>query len=369
LVATSSTIRLSTPLSGYDIHIGSGLLASLYPQLRAVMHGRPFRSFLITSPSIWDLWSANVLASFPAEQTPIVLFLPAGEEHKRMRAVESLCEQMAQAGADRDSLLLAFGGGVIGDLAGFVAAIFMRGIPFVQIPSTLLAQVDSSIGGKTGVNLAAGKNLVGSFHQPLAVIADIELLRTLPERELMAGLQESVKAAIIRDPSLFSYLEANKLLIISRDASVLARIIAESVQIKADVVQEDERESGIRMILNFGHTLGHAIEAATNFKQLLHGEAVAWGSIAALHLGRMRGTITPEQFARMTALIHAFGPLPGFIARSAQLVALTAADKKTRNGRRAFVLPTGIGSVEIVYDVSDGELSRAAEAMLAEVPQ
>jgi 3-dehydroquinate synthase len=298
-----------------------------------------------------------------------VLFLPSGEKHKRLAAVESLAEQLAQHGADRDSLLLAFGGGVIGDITGFLAAIYMRGVPYVQIPTTLLAQVDSSIGGKTGVNLAAGKNLIGSFHHPRAVFADSDLLTTLPKNELRAGLQESIKAAIIRSPKLFTYIERNQQAARDADPAVLTRIIAESIQIKADVVAADEKESNLRMILNFGHTLGHAIEAATGYKKLLHGEAVGWGSIAALHLGLFRKSITPEQFARMANLILAFGPLPRFRATAEQLVALTAADKKTRSGRRAFILPTGIGQVEVVYDVTDAELLAAARTMLVTMKQ
>ena len=174
------------------------------------MRGKSFRLFLITSPNIWKLWSGKVLASFSASSAPTVLFLDEGEKHKRLSAIEDLAEKLAAAGADRDALLLAFGGGVIGDVTGFLAAIYMRGVPYVQIPSTLLAQVDSSLGGKTGVNLAAGKNLVGAFHHPAAVLADIDLLATLPTRELLAGMQESVKAAIIQDANLFAYIEQKR---------------------------------------------------------------------------------------------------------------------------------------------------------------
>jgi 3-dehydroquinate synthase len=351
----SQTIALSTSSASYDITIGQGLLATLHPRLLQLAAGKPFRPFLITSPNVWKLWSRQVRASFPEAQSPTVLFHPAGEKHKRFSAVETLAEQLAEHGADRDSLLLAFGGGVIGDITGFLAAIYMRGIPCVQIPTTLLAQVDSSVGGKTGVNLAVGKNLIGSFHQPRAVLADIDLLATLPAAELRAGLQESIKAGIIQDTSLFSYLEQNAEKIKAGDPSV---------QVKAGVVQQDEHESGPRMTLNFGHTIGHAIEAATGYKRLLHGEAVAWGSIAALHVGLARNAITAEAFARMANLILAYGPLPRFKASAEDLVALTASDKKKRSGRRAFVLPTGIGSTEIVFDVTDEELLAATRSML-----
>jgi 3-dehydroquinate synthase len=331
----SQTIALSTSSASYDITIGQGLLATLHPRLLQLAAGKPFRPFLITSPNVWKLWSRQVRASFPEAQSPTVLFHPAGEKHKRFSAVETLAEQLAEHGADRDSLLLAFGGGVIGDITGFLAAIYMRGIPCVQIPTTLLAQVDSSVGGKTGVNLAVGKNLIGSFHQPRAVLADIDLLATLPAAELRAGLQESIKAGIIQDTSLFSYLEQNAEKIKAGDPSCLAHVVAASVQVKAGVVQQDEHESGPRMTLNFGHTIGHAIEAATGYKRLLHGEAVAWGSIAALHVGLARNAITAEAFARMANLILAYGPLPRFKA-----------------------------SAEIVFDVTDEELLAATRSML-----
>jgi len=362
----AKTIHLATASATYDITIGRGLLRTLHPRLMKLSGGKPFRPFLITSPNIWKLWSTQVRASFPEAQSPTVLFIPAGEKYKRLDTLSATLEQLAQAGADRDALLIAFGGGVIGDITGFLAAIYMRGVPFVQIPTTLLAQVDSSVGGKTGVNLAAGKNLVGSFNQPRAVFADIDLLATLPPAELRAGLQESIKAGIIADPKLFAYLEAKRELALSGDAATLGHIIIASVQVKAEVVAADEteRSGGPRMTLNFGHTIGHAIEAATGYKKLLHGEAIAWGMIAALYVGLNRETITPAQFARIANLVLAYGPIPGFRATAERVVALTASDKKTRSGRRAFVLPTGIGSTEIVFDVSNEELTAATQAML-----
>lgn len=357
------SIRLTTPSASYDIVIGSGLLRTLFPRLRKLTNGKPFRPFIVTSPEIWGLWSKQVEASF--SEPPTVLFVPSGETNKRLASIETLAQQLATAGADRDSLLLALGGGVIGDITGFLAAIYMRGIPYIQLPTTLLAQVDSSIGGKTGVNLVAGKNLIGSFHHPLAVLADTDLLRTLPPAELRSGLQESVKAAIIRDAKLFRYLEQNADAVLAGDAAALTRVVTASVRVKADVVSQDELENGLRMILNFGHTIGHAIEAATKYKQLLHGQAVGWGSIAAAHLSLSRGAITQKQFDRIVGLILLYGPLPAFTAKAATLVALTAGDKKSRSGRRAFVLATGIGSTEVVYDVSGTQLLSATESMLA----
>jgi 3-dehydroquinate synthase len=381
------SIRVTTPQASYDVTIAPGLLRTLYPRLRKLNAGRPPRTFVVTSPNVWALWHKSFLASFPADDQPTVLFLPAGERHKRLAQVESHAQQLALAGCDRDSILLAFGGGVIGDLAGFLAAIFMRGIRYVGIPTTVLAQVDSSLGGKTGVNLLVGKNLIGSFHHPLAVFSDIDLLRTLPPAELRAGLQESIKTGIIHDAKLFRYLEQKASQIIGSGEESGAphldsemwvptahqTVIAASVRVKADVVSQDEKESGLRMILNFGHTIGHAIEAATHYRKLLHGEAVAWGSIAALHLSLNRGRITHEEFARMANLILRYGPIPPFKiaatpqAAAARLVALTAGDKKRRSGRRAFVLATAIGRTEVVYDVTDAELQAATTAMLTDM--
>jgi 3-dehydroquinate synthase len=360
---TVPVISVKTPSASYDVIIAADLLRTLYPRLRKLNKDKPFRPFVITSPEIWALWSKPFLASF--KESPTALFLPSGESHKRLASVESLAQQLSTTGADRDSLLLAFGGGVLGDITGFLAAIYMRGVRYVQIPTTLLAQVDSSIGGKTGVNLAAGKNLIGSFHHPQAVLADINVLATLPPAELRAGLQESIKAGIIYDAKLFRYMEQNAEAILAGDPATLTRVVAASVRVKADVVSKDEKESGLRMILNFGHTIGHAIEAATNYKQLLHGEAVAWGSIAALNVARNRQAIDPKQASRIEALILRYGPLPRFKATAAKLVALTSRDKKNRSGTRSFVLPTAIGKTEIVRDVTDDELLAATEAMLA----
>ncbi|WP_260737313.1 3-dehydroquinate synthase [Tunturiibacter lichenicola] len=368
---TVPVIPVNTPSASYHATIAPGLLRTLSPRLSKLNPGKPFRPFVITSPNIWALWSKPFLASFKDKEPPTVLFHPPGERHKRLASVESLAQQLATAGADRDALLLAFGGGVIGDITGFLAAIYMRGIRYVQIPTTLLAQVDSSIGGKTGVNLAAGKNLIGSFHHPQAVFADTDLLRTLPPAELRAGLQESIKAGIIYDTRLFRYMEQNAEAILdtsntkkNADTKALTKVVAASVRVKADVVSKDEKESGLRMILNFGHTIGHAIEAATNYKQLLHGEAVAWGSIAALSVARARNTLSEKDANRIANLILRYGPLPTFKATAEKLVALTARDKKNRSGIRSFILPTAIGKVEIVRDVTEPELLAATQSML-----
>jgi 3-dehydroquinate synthase len=341
---------------------GSGLVQSLAPRIERVVGKLPRRVFVLTSAPIWGLWGQAFLSSFA--EPPIAMFLPPGEEHKTIKSVESLLRQMAQAGGDRGSLLIIFGGGIVGDVGGFLAAIFMRGIPYIQVPTTLLAQVDSSVGGKTGVNLPEGKNLVGAFHHPLAVFADIGVLATLPDRELRAGLMESVKAGIIRDRALTRFMEEHADDVLGRDSGSLEKVIAASIRMKAGVVHLDERENGLRMILNFGHTVGHALEQATGYKTLLHGEAVGWGMVAALYLARGRGTISRAQFSRLEKLIHLYGPLPALKLRKAKVVAASGGDKKNVGGVRRFVLPVGIGDAGVVEDVTAAELEAAVGYML-----
>ncbi len=334
-------------------------------QIRKLNGARKRQIFVLTSPEIWALWGKRFLEVFPAGEQPEVLFLPAGETHKRMPEVERLSTELASAGADRSSLLIAFGGGIVGDVGGFLAAIYMRGIDYIQVPTTLLAQVDSSVGGKTGVNLKAGKNLVGSFHHPRAVFADLGVLQTLTPRELRAGLFECVKAGIIRDAALFRFLERKHELVLNRDADALMRVIGASIRMKAEVVGLDERESGLRMILNFGHTIGHAIEAATGYKKLLHGEAVAWGMLAAVRISRMRG-LPEKDAARIEKTIRAYGPLPGFRARVPDLLEAAGHDKKNKGGTRRFILCSGIGKATVVENVTDAEMISAIEAVLRE---
>ena len=351
------TIPVKTTSAEYPVYVGRGLFVQLPRRIRLEKNSR---LFVVTSPEIWSLWGQQFLSALASLGGPTVLFLPAGERYKRLSEVERLSGELASAGADRSSLLIAFGGGIVGDLGGFLAAIYMRGINYLQIPTTLLSQVDSSVGGKTGVNLTAGKNLIGCFHHPRAVFADIEVLQTLPERELRAGLFESVKAGIIRDAALFRFMEQNAEAILRREPAALERVITASIRMKAGVVAIDERESGLRMILNFGHTLGHAIEAATGYKSLLHGEAIAWGMLAALHVAAARGTVTPEQASRMEQTVLAYGPLTTFRSSAEKLLDAAGRDKKNRAGRRRFVLPQGIGDAVVVEDVTDAELMDAA---------
>jgi len=362
-----SDIRVEAASASYTVHVDRNILASI-AERTAPFAKKISQVFIVTSPEIDLLWAGPVRNGFEALGKQVTtLLIPAGESHKRMTTIERLLEELAQHGADRDTLLVALGGGVLGDMTGFLAAIWMRGVPFIQVPTTLLSQVDSSVGGKTGANLAAGKNLVGAFYHPLAVFADLDTLSTLPPRELHAGLQESVKAGVIRYPNLFDFMEANAEAICNGDLAVLQSVIEESIRMKAEVVEEDERESGLRMILNFGHTVGHAIEAATGYKQLLHGEAIGWGMIAAVRLAQSRNLLDEATASRITKLVHAFGPLPPFEAEAQRLVTLTGSDKKKRSGTLSFILPTSIGTVDIVRDVTEAELLAAVESMLTEM--
>jgi 3-dehydroquinate synthase len=366
---STTIIPVRTASATYTVEIGLNLLPQIGARLDALLSGGltagKQRAFIVTSPEILRLHGHALLSGLPAD-TP-VLEVPAGEQHKRLATIETLLEALANHGADRDSILIAFGGGVIGDMTGFLAASYMRGIRYIGVPTTALAQIDSSLGGKTGVNLAAGKNLVGAFHHPLAVYSDIATLATLPPAELRAGLQEAVKAGIIRDRALFDFMDTHAPAILGSDPTALTEVIAASVRVKAEVVSADEREGGLRMILNLGHTLGHAIEAATEYKQLLHGEAVAWGMLAAAAIAKRRGLITVPEHDRIERVIVTYGPLKRFEAEPAHLVALTAKDKKNRSGTRNFILPRGIGDAVVVKNVTLDELTTTAERMMAMV--
>jgi 3-dehydroquinate synthase len=351
-------IPVTTKFGEYTVSVGSGIVDSLAKRTPALANDPRKLIFLLTSPEIWALWGARVEAALTPRE-PIVLFLPPGERHKRLSQVERLTTEMTKAGADRSSLLIAFGGGVTGDVGGFISAIYMRGIDYIQIPTTLLSQVDSSVGGKTGVNLQTGKNLVGSFYPPQAVIADIDLLRTLPRRELRAGIYESIKAGLIRDASLFRFIESHREDLDRGDARSLEKMVATSIKIKADVVSEDERELGVRMILNFGHTLGHAIEASSSYRALLHGEAVAWGMIAALQISRSRKLITQDMACRIETLIRALEPPPMPPVSASRLLHAASGDKKNRGGVRRFVLLDGLGHAIVAEDVTDAEVMAA----------
>lgn len=321
--------------------------------------------FAVTTEDVWR-HQGCLLSRGLAPRAHDVLYLPGGEDHKRLAPIETLAEEMVRRGADRSSLVIGFGGGIVNDMAGFLAAIFMRGVAVLQIPTTLLAQVDAAVGGKTGVNLVGGKNLVGCFHQPLAVLIDPAVLETLPEREYRAGLWEIIKTGIIRDPSLFKYLADRRDDVIARRPDAVDRIIADSVRIKAEVVSADEKESDLRRILNFGHTFGHALEAETEYRRFLHGEAVAWGMRAAIYLAERTGHLSARDSADMLDLTGSYGPVPPLDGIDpSRILARMVHDKKTVMGAVHFVLPVRIGEVKIVSGIPERTVLDAIQSSLA----
>ncbi len=303
-------IPVHTPSRSYEVLVERGLLHSAATALSDTVPVGA-RVFVVTQAPVRKHWGTVLRKSFAkvARQVELVT-MPDGERSKTLSQMEKLALKLVSRGADRQSVILALGGGVVGDVAGFLASVFMRGIPVVQIPTTLLAQVDSAIGGKTGVNLKSGKNLLGTFHQPLAVLADPDVLATLPEREYRSGLFEAMKYGVIRNPAIFELMETNRDALLRRDGALLETLITECIRVKADVVSADERESGERRILNFGHTIGHALEAETDYEQFLHGEAVGWGMIAATMIGTGMQVTDSLTAQRIIGLVRAYAPLP-----------------------------------------------------------
>jgi 3-dehydroquinate synthase len=353
---------VATAHQTYTAVVERGAIARL-PEFLPPKHGR---IFVVTEQSIWNLHGARVIAAL--RTTPFdTLFFAGGEANKRMAHVEQLAEQMAERGADRSSLVIAFGGGIVTDLGGFLAAIYMRGIPVIQIPTTLLAQVDAALGGKTGGNLTAGKNLIGSFHQPLAVLVDSEVLSTLPQSEYRAGLYEVIKHGVIKSEPLFRAMEAQRDAVFAQEPAIVEYMVAESVRIKAEVVSADERESGLRRILNFGHTFGHALEAETKYTRFLHGEAVSWGMRAATHLALSLGMMPADDARAIVKVLDAYGPIPSVSGISAEaLQSRLLKDKKTVQSRIHFVLPVRIGEVVVRADIPENDVRAAIDRALAE---
>ena len=314
---------------------------------------RAGKVFVVSTEDVWRHQGAALEAGMGGTAHE-VLHLPGGEENKRLAPLEDLAERMVLAGGDRSSVVIAFGGGIVTDMAGFLAAIFMRGIPVIQIPTTLLAQVDAAVGGKTGVNLACGKNLVGSFHQPLAVLIDPAALDTLPEREYRAGLWEIIKAGIIREPELYDFLLRRSGDVMARSPEAVDRIIADSVRMKCEVVSADEREGDLRRILNLGHTFGHALEAETAYRRFLHGEAVAFGMRAAVRLAESTGSLSAADARSMLDMIALYGPIPSLEGIAAErLLGRLVHDKKTVRGKVHFVVPVRVGAVEVVSGIDE----------------
>jgi 3-dehydroquinate synthase len=355
-------IPVETAQARYDVVVEAGSLD------RAAAWLEPFagkrRLFVVADPQAWRHQGVRLQAGLGGLDH-LVLELEAGEENKRLSQIESLAERMYAAGADRGSCVVTLGGGIAGDVGGFLAASYMRGVDVIHIPTTLLAQVDAAIGGKTGVNLASGKNLVGAFHQPRLVLIDPTTLSTLPEREFRAGLFEVIKYGVIWSGKLFELMTAGRREVLARDPAVLEAIIAESARIKAEVVKADEREGGLRRILNYGHTLGHALEAETAYRKLLHGEAVAYGMIAAGRLAEALGILAGGLREDIEQAVLAYGPLPDpgdIVAES--LAARISGDKKTIGGRVHFVLADSIGHVRVVTDPPVDLIRQAAGAAL-----
>jgi 3-dehydroquinate synthase len=351
-VTSPTRIDVTTGSQSSPIWIGEGLSQDL-PGLLDTHRVGP-RRFVVSSPVVWRLHGPQLQAVLGSTD-PILL--PDGERFKNLQSVAKVYEALIRAGADRGSAVVAVGGGVVGDTAGFAAATFLRGISLVHVPTTLLAQVDSSVGGKVGVNHALGKNLIGAFHQPAVVLVDPLLLTTLPRREFRSGLYEVVKYGVIANRELFDRLDAGIKAIFARDARALVPVIVDSCRIKADVVSKDERESGLRRILNFGHTVGHALEAVTHYRRFRHGEAIALGMIAAADLAVARGAMADRERSALVRLIAKLGPLPpvGDLSIPDVMDAIRR-DKKVVHGRLHFVIAIEIGATMTIDDVTEDEL-------------
>ena len=306
----------------------------------------------MTVPPVRKRWGSKLVRSLNlAGFKPQVIQMPDGEPAKKLATIEKLAERLSRLGADRKAVLIALGGGVVGDVTGLLASLYMRGVELVQVPTTMLAQVDASIGGKTAVNLVAGKNLLGTFYHPRVVLIDPTVLTTLPDRQFRSGLYEALKCGIIGNVELFLRFEQNRAKILKRDPVELEWLIAQSVRLKAEVVSADEREDGLRRVLNLGHTIGHALEAETGYRRLLHGEAVAWGMIAATNIALSVGRTDSVTAGRIADAVLSLGRLPELKVSARKVLARLQADKKTQNGIVHFVLPREIGKVEIAADV------------------
>lgn len=352
-------IPVTTASRNYEAVIEPGLLSRAGQILHELFGGTP-PAFVVTVPAVRRRWGKMLLqslitAGFSAE----VVEMREGERFKRLSSVEKLADDLLKRGADRKAMVVGFGGGVVGDVAGMLASIYMRGVELVQIPTTVQAQLDAAIGGKTGVNLKSGKNLLGTFYQPAIVLIDPATLSTLPEREFRAGMYEALKCGVIGNAELFAQLEQCSIKSLRKDRELLTSAIAESVKLKAQVVSADEREGGLRRVLNFGHTLGHALETATSYRHFLHGEAVAWGMIAAAKIANEMQISNNGTFDRIRDASLAWGPLPKVNITTSKAMTLILSDKKTESGVVNFVLPKEIGKVEVVSRVPETAVASA----------
>jgi len=364
-----SIVHIKLDDRSYDIHIGRGVLSDAGALISKACKAKS--ALVVTNKRIGELYSDGIVQSLESAGIAAhVMIVPAGERYKTLRTVAAIYEKALDCRLDRSSLMIGLGGGIVGDMTGFAAATFLRGIEFVQIPTSLLAQVDASIGGKTGVNLSRGKNLVGSFHQPKLVLIDTGVLRTLPRREFRSGLAEIIKHGIIRDIDYFKFLEANLDLILGMDDSILERTIERSCEIKAEVVGQDERESGLRRILNYGHTVAHAVERLTHYRTYKHGEAVSIGMVSVAFIARELGNAESDLVGRIVELIRRSGlpyALPADISVQ-DIVSAMGFDKKVSQGRLHAVLANSIGDAFVESDIAPEVWVKALEAQRKAYP-
>ena len=369
----SLTVSLGAPAHGarsYPIFVGSGLISTAVADIfNNVLPSAGKQILIVSNSTIAEHYLPTLIANLTAagiEREHIQqALIPDGETFKNLTIYSEIMDVLVKHRFNRDCTIIALGGGVVGDMAGFVAATWQRGVPFLQIPTTLLAQVDSSVGGKTAVNHPSGKNLIGAFHQPAAVIIDIDSLATLPAREFKAGLAEVIKYGVMADADFFAWLEENMPLLLGRDAEALIYAITKSCELKARIVAADETEQGVRALLNLGHTFGHAIEAATHYKTWLHGEAVAVGMIMAAYLAVQEGYFSRTDAIRIEQLIDAAG-LPKYPPKNisnSEWLELMARDKKVKHGKLRFILPTGLGRASIFSDISSNALISVIESL------
>ena len=352
------TIKVNAESGAYPVVCGRGALRRLGGIVNGLRDGGAV--YVLSSPRVWRHCGGAVLRNSRGVSRERVILFDDREAAKRLSTVEGICRKLVRLRAERNALLIAVGGGVVGDVAGFVAASFLRGVRVVHVATTLVAQVDSAIGGKTGVNLPEGKNLVGAFLQPEAVIADPILLRTLAPRQFRSGIYEVIKYGVISDVRLFEFLERRLHHLLRLDMRALEFVLEGSVRQKSLVVGKDERESGLRQILNFGHTIGHALEALTRYRRFLHGEAVAWGMLGAAQIAVRTRQLQEDNASRIARLIARCGEIPSIPSiSSAALLSTIEGDKKSRGGKVGWVLPQKIGAVEFDVKVPDAVVSAA----------
>jgi 3-dehydroquinate synthase len=345
----------------YRVSIGHGSRNNLQ---RLIPFSLPRPTLVVSDRNVWREHGAHMQRALEPLRPVGQIILPAGERSKSRASLASLHDQFLEAGLRRDAVIIAIGGGVVGDVAGFAAATFMRGVDWLQVPTTLLAMVDSSVGGKVGINHPLGKNLIGAFHQPRGVIVDPEFLETLPQRQRCSGLFEIIKAGLIADKGLFESIEEAPAGLAGWDAARTEAAIAAAIRVKARIVEKDEREGGLRRVLNLGHTLGHALETVTGYRRFTHGEAVGWGMLGAAWLARQRGMLSSRDASRVTAAIERNGPRPVLSDLDVgELLGALARDKKSVAGQTHFILPKGIGRVVVVGDVTRADARGALRAM------